>query len=87
MRIRIDADLRAIKGGFAADSPVLRLTGHGKTPAEAIDSLQHVLVAYWRGLQLAGKLPAEEFGISIEGHETDEVIAVEVVPNMKVRSL
>jgi len=75
MRLVVKADMEEIKGGVAAYARAIGLAGHGRTAPDAIDSLQRSILAWCRGLELAGKLEIvlKEKGLNSERTEAASI--------------
>lgn len=56
MKISFDVQLREGRSGIEARSPVLRLTGHGLSQEDAIESIKRGVLAWCLGLQKLGIL-------------------------------
>ena len=56
MKISFDVQLREGRSGIEARSPVLKLTGHGLSQEDALESLKRGVFAWCLGLQKAGIL-------------------------------
>lgn len=73
MELRITVSLGEIRGGWAAYCREFWLVGHGRTRAEAIESLTKSVTAYCYGLRRDGSLLSALLaaGVTLEGEGED----------------
>lgn len=89
MKVFVNTELRfGGKSGIEARAPDLHLTSHGLDEQEALQSLQHGILAWCQGLQLSGKLEKTLKQKQLEWEPNGESILVELkVSNIETEKI